>query len=271
MLETVTAVRFDKPMLVGKTTPALLTCEREDGSEVEVVVKWASGCEAGVGALRREALAAMLAADLDLPVPEPFIVLTGSEFAATIPGTDEKRRIVKEHMAKSPGCTFGSKLLPMGFATIGVDRPLSRALLPTAAEILAFDVFLNNPDRTVANPNCQTNGKELAIFDHELAFLTEGVLFWRPPWEKGGVQFPVGQPANVRHVFLDEVRGSKPNFDRLGGAFDLVTAERLAEYSRALPPEWLNTPSAIQPIIDYIAALKANIDAAIKNLAEALK
>ena len=46
-----------------------------------------------------------------------------------------------------------------------------------AAEILAFDTFIANPDRTVENPNCQSNGREFAIFDHELAFRMEGILF----------------------------------------------------------------------------------------------
>ncbi len=270
MLEVVTAARFDKPMGVGKTTPALVTCDREDGREVEVVVKWANASEAGIGALRREALAALLAADLDLPVPEPFLVATEAEFAATIPASDEKRRIVRDHAAKSVGINFGSKLLPPGFTTIGVDRALNRALLPVAAEILAFDVFLNNPDRTVSNPNCQSNGRELAIFDHELAFVTEGVLFWRPPWEDGSIEFPVRQPPEIRHVFLEEVRGTKVDFDRLGGAFDVVTAERLEAYRIALPPQWLGVEDAVAPILDYIAALKANIDSAIKNLAQAL-
>jgi hypothetical protein len=56
-------------------------------------------------------------------------------------------------------------------------QTIPQALLPMAAEILAFDTFIANPDRTVENPNCQSNGREFAIFDHELAFRMEGILF----------------------------------------------------------------------------------------------
>ena len=74
MLTPVTATTFHRPMGVGKTAPSLVTCVSADGSEVELVVKFAGGCEAGIGSLLREAVAALMAADLDLPVPEPFLV-----------------------------------------------------------------------------------------------------------------------------------------------------------------------------------------------------
>ena len=45
MLAPVTAVQFHKPMGVGKTAPSLVTCGQEDQTDVEVVVKFAAGCE----------------------------------------------------------------------------------------------------------------------------------------------------------------------------------------------------------------------------------
>ena len=99
------------------------------------------------------------------------------------------------------------KKLPPGFYTLPTERPLPRALRPVAAEILAFDAFIANPDRTVANPNCLFNGRELAIFDHDLAFLMEGIIGWKPPWEPGAIPFPKGLPPRSRHVFLEELRG----------------------------------------------------------------
>jgi hypothetical protein len=258
-------------MGVGKTAPALVTCVQADGSDVELVVKFAGGCEGGTGALLREAVAALVAADLDLPVPEPFVVNLGPEFVATIPVTDDRCRLAKQHAAASLGWNYGSKKLPAGFLTILKGQPIPLALMPAAAEILAFDTFIANPDRTVQNPNCQSNGREFAIFDHELAFRTEGVLFWRPPWERGGVTFPKGQPDNLRHVFLDQVRGSKQDLRRLGGAFDLLTDARLNEYHSALPAEWLGDGSDFGRILEYIQALKQNVSSAIGNLSEALR
>lgn len=224
-------------MGVGKTAPSLLTCVQADGKPVELVVKFAGGCEAGFGALVREAVAALMAADLDLPVPEPFLVQVAADFVATIPEADDRYRLAKQHATGSAGWNFGSQKLPPGFSTIPKNRPISQALLPTAAEILAFDTFIANPDRTVENPNCQSNGREFGIFDHELAFRTAGVLFWKAPWEKGGISFPQGQPDRLRHVFLDELRGSEPDFRRFAGAFAVLTETRLIEYRAALPDE----------------------------------
>jgi hypothetical protein len=88
-----------------------------DGSDVELVVKFAGGCEGRTGALLREAVAALMAADLDLPVPEPFLVNLGPEFVATVPDTDDRYRLTKQHAAGSLGWNYGSKNLPAGFST----------------------------------------------------------------------------------------------------------------------------------------------------------
>src|SRR5258708_10923929 len=144
MLAPVTGTYFHRPMGVGKTAPSLVTCVHADGSEVELVVKFADGCEGGTGSLLREAVAALMAADLDLPVPEPFLVNLQADFVATIPDTDERYRLAKRHAAASLGWNFGSKKLPPGFSAILKGQTLPLALLPAAAEILAFDTFISN-------------------------------------------------------------------------------------------------------------------------------
>jgi hypothetical protein len=270
MLKAVTAIRFDRVMGVGKTTPSLVACEDESRELVELVVKFAAGCEAGHGSLVREAVAAMMAADLDLPVPEPFIVKIDADFANTITGTDTRTRQAKAHAVASVGLNFGSKKLPPGFSVFPKSRSVSQPMLPTAAEILAFDILIANPDRTVENPNCQTNGREFAIFDHELAFRTKGIIGWKSPWETGAVTFPKGQPDRFRHVFMDELRGSNPSFSRMAGAFDVLTDTRLNEYRRALPEEWLGDGEDIDSILGYVRALRTNIEAALKNISDAL-
>jgi len=271
MLKPVTAIQFHRPMGVGKTAPSLVTCADDDGKPEELIVKFAGGCEAGIGSLLREAIAALMAADLDLPVPEPFLVNVAADFVATIPEEDARYRQAKNNAAASIGWNFGSKKLPPGFSTIPKGRPIPQALMPLAAEILAFDTFIANPDRTVENPNCQSNGREFGIFDHELAFRTEGVLFWKAPWEKDSISFPKGQPDKIRHVFVDEVRGSEPDFRRLAGAFDVLTDDRLNEYRTELPNEWVGDGGDLGRILDYVQALKQNIDVAITNLSDALR
>jgi hypothetical protein len=212
----------------------------------------------------------MMAADLDLPVPEPFIVKVEADFANTIAGADVRTRQAKTHAMASEGWNFGSKKLPPGFSVFPKSRSLPQALLQTATEILAFDTLIANPDRTAENPNCQTNGREFAIFDHELAFRTKGIIGWKSPWGKNAIAFPKGQPDRIRHVFIDELRGSNPSFSRMAGAFDVLTDTRLNEYRQTLPQEWLGDGEDIDSILGYVRALRTNIEAALKNISDAL-
>lgn len=266
MLTPVTAVRFDKRVNSGKTRPCLLGCLRDDGTEVLLVAKFAIGCEMKLRSLVTEALAALLAADLDLPVPEPFLVKFELDFVETIPDAE-----IKARAQASLGWNFGSKKLPPGFVLYPKDKPLPRSLISTAAEIFAFDTFIANPDRNAANPNLLFNGRELAIIDHELAFFTDGIVGWKAPWEKDALRLPKSFPPQFRHVFRDELRGKALDFSRFKGAFENITAARLNEYRQALPPEWIDDGLAADRILDYIMNLKQNLDVAISRLIEVLR
>jgi hypothetical protein len=266
MLSAVTAIRFEKAVGSGRTHPGIFTCEDNEGNEVELVLKFSAGCDLGERALVTEALAALLAADLDLPAPEPFLVRVNADLAETI--TDGA---IRERATQSIGWNFGSKKLPPGFSTVPMDRPIPNALVPLACEILAFDTFIANPDRTAANPNCLSNGRGFAILDHEAAFFTEGLIGWKAPWEPGGIRFPKGLPPGNRHLFLEALRGETADLQRLAGAFDLLTPSRLAEYRAALPPEWIENIPASDGILNYLQELKDHVEPAIQNLKEALK
>ena len=166
MLDRVTAIRFDGRVQTGRTMPCRLSCETATGDEVEVVAKLSAGCDRGVGALVSEAIAAMLAADLDLPVPEPFLVRLDPEFVATIPD-----QTVAEIARRSNPVAFGSKSLPPGFTSWPVGKSVPKDALNIAAEVFAFDALIANADRRRENPNCLFSGTNLAILDHELALL----------------------------------------------------------------------------------------------------
>lgn len=265
MLSRVTASRYHDSVRTGRTKPCFLGCTQSDGTEVELIVKL-SGPEMSIRSQMTEALAAMIAADLDLPVPEPFLVDVDADFVATIVDP-----VVRTRAACSLGWNFGSKKLPPGFATIPVERQIPQPLLQTAAEILAFDTFFCNPDRTVANPNCLTNGRTLAIFDHELAFRGDVILGWSPPWHAGGVLLPKGLPPQTRHVFLEQLRGVPVDLERFTGAFDVFTTERLQQYREVLPEEWVGDGQVINAMLDYVRALRQNITTSVANLRGALQ
>lgn len=264
MLEQVTAVRFDKRITSGRTAPCLLTCVRENGEDVEVVTKFSAGLFRKEADLVSEALAAMLASDLDLPVPEPFLVSFDQEFVRLVHPLDS---VVAEKMEKSSRVAFGSSKLPPGFSTVLRDRPIPRALCAQAAEVFAFDALILNADRRPENANCLTNGREFAIIDHELAFLVEGVIGLKMPWEAGALETV---RMNKTHLFLDGLIGKTVNFDRFAGAWQAITDERLQQYKSALPPEWAGADRTTDATLGYLAQVRNNIEPALAEVRRVL-
>jgi hypothetical protein len=234
-----------------------------EAEEVEVVVKMEAGCERKKNGLVAEVLAALLASDLGLPVPEPFLVRLERDFAETIPDEGSKALAMQ-----SLGWAFGSKKLPPQYAIFEPQLSLSEDGIPEAAEILAFDVLICNADRRVGKPNCLGNGRRLAIIDHELAFLTEGVIGWKPPWEPGGVYFA---PGEHQHLFYRAVKGKMVDFQRLSDGFERMAQDRFEEYRTALPVEWQGTDVTTSGMVTYLQEMRARCADAFKHIALALR
>lgn len=251
-------------MTTGRTGPALMTATTASGAEVEVVVKFKASCEMGTTSLAAEALAAMLATDLGLPMPRPYLVEIDPDFADSIADPTIRAKVIA-----SVGTNFGTERIPSGFYALPTGKPLPEAIRPTALEVLAFDTLIANPDRRLGNPNYQTNGRAMFIYDHELALMTKAIINWRPPWEPLGVQFPVLLSPHTTHVFASEFKGKPVDLERLRNAFGAVTPERIDLYRSSLPQTWLTRD--VDQMIDYVRQLKSNLARAIQNIEEALR
>lgn len=266
MFDTVVATRFHRRMTRGRTAPFLLECEHGDGRTVEVIAKF-TGPQLPVSGLVREALCAMLAADLGLPVPGFHAVALPPEFLAGLAQTQAGDAAFLSAAVK-PG--FGSGKLPPGFTAWMPGRSIPRAMATAAAEIYAFDLLVQNPDRKPDNPNLQHRGDQFAIFDHELALVTEGVLFWRPPWEPGSLST---QGAPAQHVLHAGLKGTTPDLARLTGAWEAITDERLASYGAALPPSWTSAAGQAHTMdvaLQFLQALRNNLRPAVLEITRTL-
>lgn len=264
MLDEVVAIRFDRRMEVGRTCPLLLVAQRADGREEELVAKFSKGADIGAGGLIREALCAMLASDLGLPVPEPFLVRVDAEFRDAVRNVNPE---VASLLDRSLAVGFGSRKLISGFSTWTQGRSIPKSMQWAAAEIFAFDSLIQNPDRRPERPNLFVRGESFAIFDHELALITEGLIGWRPPWEVGALH-TAGQPD--AHVFAAPLKGKALNLDRLIGAWESITNERLESYRNALPPEWDEATETAAVAIRFIMQLRDNIRPAIQEVMRVL-
>jgi len=196
----------------------------------------------------------MLAADLGLPVPEPFLLEIDPALAVVV---TEPRLQAVLHRSVRP--TFASRKLPPGFMSWPINRPIPVDLRQTAVEIFAFDALIQNPDRRISNANLLFDGRNVAIFDHELAFAT-GMLFgWRPPWKLGALQSMLNAADGDRHVFLDGLRGHEPDLTRLIQAWTALTDFRVQEYRTALPPQWGDSGRAVDDALNLIVGVRDNI------------
>lgn len=249
MLNTVSAIQFMRKMTSGRTKPCLLLCEAPDGRTFELVVKYSSMMMEKEKNLALEAIVAMLAADLELPVAEPFVVELDPLFVETIEDAS-----LAQLLKTSCPQAFGSAL------KTGVTAWLQNQKVPTqhaqaAAEIAIFDQIIINSDRRPLNPNCLFSPDDLVIIDHELAFTR--ALFWREPWHDDGL----GDLHNRdQHIF------SRPYFEapladleRFAAAWEKIPESRFDEYYSALPVSWVYDQAHIAGILDYLKEAQRNI------------
>ncbi|MCA3069436.1 MAG: hypothetical protein ING90_08630 [Rhodocyclaceae bacterium] len=266
MLDTLIATRFDRRITKGRTRPFLLECENRVGRSVAVVAKFTSA-QLAVEGLVREAFGAMLAADLGLPVPECFCVTLSPEFVAAVSTMYSADGAA---LAAAVPIGFGSTMLPNGFAAWMPERRVPMSMQQAAAEIYAFDLLIQNPDRRPENPNLQVKGERFAIFDHELAFVTEGVLFWAPPWTPGALN-ATGSVGT--HLLFPSLRGTRPDLTRLATAWEAIDDERLTAYRASLPPQWTASTQAAHTadtVIDFLHDLRQHIGPAMREILRTL-
>jgi hypothetical protein len=267
MLQLITAVRFARRMSSGRTSPALMGCELVSGEEIEVIVKL-SGTDCGLSGIVREAIMAMLAADLALPVAEPYLVVPVDGFIDALPSGE---LLLATQMRRSVFPTFGARKLPAGFAIWGKNRELKDALVDQAAEILAFDALTLNPDRRVGNPNCQCDGMTFAIFDHEYGLCTQGLgtALLPRPWDRDGLRAltaGAGEHALYRALWR---RGAE--LHRLQAAWQDLPGKRLEEYRASLPPEWtVECAEIIDEALMYLQELHHNLEQAFAEVRRVL-
>lgn len=264
MLCEVSVSRFIRRMTNGRTGPVLLEAERGDGSLVEVIAKFSGSGNIGAPGLVREALCAMLAADLGLPVPEPVLVRLEPDFMEALAETEPK---VNQTLATSLPLGFGSTKLPPGFSAWMRDRLVPEVMRPAAAEIFAFDLLVQNPDRKPDNPNLQARGDQFAIFDHELALITEGVLFWQPPWVPGSL---VQAGSVERHVLKAGLKGYTGGLERLASAWKCLPNERFDQYRAALPIEWDEAAGVADKGLTFLREVRDNAELAFEEVLRVL-
>jgi len=220
-----------------------MLCEDGAGTQFEMVVKLRAGIDSGTAGLTCELLASLLASDLDLMVPKPFVVDVDPDFHEAIPDTT-----LAEVFRGSQGVNFGSQYLSAGYTTWPQERSIPSSIVQMAADIFAFDLMIQNPDRRKDKPNLLRKGDDLVIYDHEMAFsFLYAIGQAQYPWDNTGMGF-------LRdHLFFGGLKGRELSWERLQGALEAIDDRRLKMYAEAVPGSWRQgDKDATTRILEYI-------------------
>ncbi len=247
------ATQFVRAMTTGRTRPLLFVAEDTDGNAHEVIVKFRRGDFTHKGQVA-ELISALLASRLGLAVPTPAIVEVPAAFAELVP--DSAADAVRD----GGGPNFGSVLVEPGHTTWPQGTPIRGRLVDLAAEVFAFDLLVQNPDRRRGNPNLLARSESLVVIDHDQAFS----FLYLPmiggagmPWEAKDHASDFGYMRN--HLFYSELRGSRPNLGpfltRLHG-LQKADIRGLVDH---VPEAWLpDGHDLCGQIIDYLATAAKN-------------
>lgn len=235
MLRTVTATRYVTPLREGGSLPGLVEAD-DDGL---YVVKFRAAGQ-GLKALVAELLVGELARAAALPVPEIVLVEVPDALGRTEPDPE-----INELVTGSAGLNCGLDFLPGSLdfnaaRVVGVDAAL-------ASEIVWFDAFATNVDRTPRNPNMLCWHGRAWLIDHGAAL-----------YQHHGAENLVARaddrfPLIADHVLLPYATELAAADERMEGRLtDTVLAETVA----LVPDDWLgDDPVAARGIyVDYLRA-----------------
>lgn len=246
-MRSVRATRYVTPLREGGSLPAIL----EADDERQYVVKF-RGAGQGVKALIAEFIAAALARGLSLPVPEPAIV----ELDAVL-GRNEPDPEIRELLIASAGTNAGFDYLAGSVTYDPIAGPPLDAQL--ASDIVWFDAFTLNVDRTVKNPNLLWwkggNSHGLWLIDHGAS------LYFQHDWKSAPqrAQSPFTQVK--QHVLLPQASQLDAAHARL---LPLMTPALIEAAVASVPEEWVRDERP-----NYVQWLGSRVESAALFLEEA--
>jgi len=243
-IELIEAEQFYSFTQNGYSRPARLGCVREDGSKVDVYVKFRGGVEAREFGLVAELLCSLLAREVGLNVPTAFVVNLSQEFLAGVP------KIAQDLVKRSLGLNFASESAPVGFSLVPPEPRVPFALRPSAAEVFAFDVIVQNCDRKADNPNLLWDRSKLMLIDHERAL---GFVRDQPAPSFSSLELD----RYYDHVFYSAVSPNDAAFGRLSDALGRLTAARIETLLGKIPEPW-QVQEDLEKVRDHLLWIVAN-------------
>ena len=147
-----------QPLREGGSLPAVV-----DTHEGGMFVAKFRGAGQGVKALIAEVIVGLLAHEAGLPTPEIALIQILDSFGRSEPDPE-----IQDLLRASHGINFGARYLDGAF-NFDANAAADFISPELAAQIVWFDAFLSNPDRTHRNPNLMVCGRKPFLIDHGAA------------------------------------------------------------------------------------------------------
>ena len=239
-LRSVRAIRYVTAFREGGSLPGLVEAD-DDGL---YVVKF-RGAGQGPRALVAEWLAGEIGRALGLLVPELVAVDLEAEIADSEPHEE-----IHDLLVASVGRNIGLDFLP-GSLTF---NPAADIVTDAdwAADVIWFDAFVTNSDRSAKNPNMLVWHGRTWLIDHGAALYVHHT--WRDPLAHSRRPFE----RSAEHVLLPFAGSIAAADERLAGRVNRALLERLVA---AIPDDWLPPDRMIgdadaqrRAYVDYLLA-----------------
>ena len=231
-MRTVAATRYVTPLHEGGSLPAIV--EADDAGMY--VLKF-RGAGQGPRALIAELVGGELARALGLPVPEIVLMELDADLARTEPDPE-----IQDLIKKSAGLNVALDYLP---GSVMFDPVVEKPAPALASDIVWFDAYVTNVDRTARNTNMLIWHRRLTLIDHGAA------LYFHHSWDNY-LERSLDAFHRVKdHVLLPFANSLREADARLAAR---LTPELITAIVAMIPDFWLSGASPFHSREEWRAA-----------------
>ncbi|MFT3763355.1 MAG: aminotransferase class I and II [Pseudoxanthomonas sp.] len=222
MPRTVHIDRYVTPLREGGSMPAVV-----EADDLGMYVLKFRGAGQGPRALVAEWISGEIARVLGLPVPEIVFARLDAELART-EGDPEIQDLIRA----SDGLNLAMDYLP---GSLAFDPAAETPDFMLASQIVWFDAFVRNVDRTARNTNLLVWHRRLWLIDHGAS------LYFHHGWDGGVGGVGNAFPLIREHVLLPWAAQLEQADAELSARLD---RDAIADIVAAVPDAWLQGPDA---------------------------
>jgi hypothetical protein len=218
-MRTVGATRYVTPLHEGGSLPAIVEAD-DDGM---YVLKF-RGAGQGPKALIAELVAGEIARAALLPIPEIVLIELDPDLARTEPDPE-----IQELIKASAGLNIALDYLP---GAVMFDPLAAKPSPRLASDVVWFDAFVTNVDRTPRNANMLMWHRQLQLIDHGAALYFHHS--WNEYMQRAADPF-TGVKDHVLLPFAGELQEADARMSKL------ITSRVVEDIVALIPDAWLGS------------------------------